>query len=776
MYFFRLHLLVGIFLLSISLPNYCFSEKDNIIQATVLSNYSLIQISPSQTATLKIGVLFNIPKGWHIYWKNSGDSGLPTTLEFELPDSWIMSEIKYPVPYSFKERGGIKTIGYEDEVLIFADFHPPQVELLKTEKSIFNVKANWLACKDSCIPENMQDVISIELSARTNSLWSSSAQVFDKYESLVPKSINVQHAINDVFLSFFEYKPIYTEFNHLKPEVLTLYFKLNSFVKPISIATNIQFFPDKQENVIYDSLSVSSAYIENKNQAVLRMPIIPQNKQDTLVNISGIFVLSKELFNTKQDIAIEWRTDPDWKLNTPSSANSLSFAEPFYPLIFRTKTYVEDSSILAIKTESYTNLDYINKALIFILAMLFAFLGGLVLNFMPCVLPVIAVKVYSLLNEAQRQNSSPVKSSLAYALGIIASMLTLAISLIIARSYYNFDPVWGIQFQSSIFIFTISFILFVFALGLFDLYTISIPNIALFQNKVFSVKTPLYRNFFEGILTTALSTPCSAPFLGTALVFAFAQSNLIILSSFFFIGLGLSLPYVLLASNPKLLKFLPKSGEWMIKLKQFFGFMLLATVLWLLNLIEWVTQTIIIEALGLFLTFVFAVWIYKLAEISKNKTAYLLCSLISLMLIIYSTALFFNTKLDETSEASQNTIAWKEYSETSLLEASANKQAVFIDFTAKWCLTCKANELLVIETKEVQEEIKKHKILALKADLTNGSQTATEALKRFGGGAVPYYVIIPADQTLNPIVLPTILTKDSLLRTLREKASALVQR
>ena len=276
------------------------------------------------------------------------------------------------------------------------------------------------------------------------------------------------------------------------------------------------------------------------------------------------------------------------------------------------------------------------------------------------------------------------------------------------------------------------------------------------------MQNSFWKQFLDGVLTTALATPCTAPFLGSALAFAFTSSAPIILAVFIAIGLGLATPFVVFAMSPKLMSLLPKPGNWMFAFKQFLGFLLLGTVVWLLSVLHGLTGKGAIWALLLLLIVAFSLWLHSKVKDLKTPIGVLL-----VLACATGTAANWD-KLTTIATAQVVTqsklIAWKAYSKDLVQEATRNKQAIFIEFTADWCVTCKANENLVIETKEVADVIKARNILPLMADWTTGSDLITEALNEYGGNAVPHYVVINPTGEIE--VLPPLLTKGSLVEAL----------
>lgn len=410
-----------------------------------------------------------------------------------------------------------------------------------------------------------------------------------------------------------------------------------------------------------------------------------------------------------------------------------------------------------------------------------AFLGGLILNIMPCVLPVIAIKVMSFFEQAEEKPARVKLLGLTFSLGIILSFLSLALVVALVKSAGQAVG-WGFQFQYPLFVLVMSAVVLVFALSLFGLFYV---NISVGQNELNKLSSgdTLVGTFFKGVLATLLSTPCTAPFLGVALGFAFAQSNAIVALIFFVSGLGMASPYLLLTINPGWLKFLPKPGLWMDKFKQSMGFVLLATLVWLNNnmavqvgpaVIGWLNYWLVGLA---FSAWIIANYIDLTTETPRKIKIWSIAILFMLMsswLCIFSQrdvmlaltpGAGFNYKSDTTGGEG---LGFAPFTVDALnKELNANK-TVLLDFTANWCLTCKVNEATVINNQAVKDTIKSLKVVTMKADWTNQDPDITKLLAKFGRSGVPLYVIYPAGKPSEPIVLPEVITVDMVVEKLKE--------
>ena len=407
--------------------------------------------------------------------------------------------------------------------------------------------------------------------------------------------------------------------------------------------------------------------------------------------------------------------------------------------------------------------------------LLFGFLGGFILNLMPCVLPVISLKVFGFMRQAGESRASILKHGFAFVAGIFVWFLGLA-AVIIALKAAGSEVTWAFQFQNPWFNYAIGAVVFLFALNLFGVFEIVLPGRAASGIAEASGHGGLAGSFAQGILATLLATPCTAPFLGTALGFAFSQTPAVIIAMFASIAAGMGFPYVLLSAQPGWMKFLPKPGAWMERLKQFMGFPLLATLLWLLYVIGQQRGTdAVIWAAASYLFLGLAAWLYGsfLGPLSSPRARGLSILGIFLSLLAglgyFAGTLFAKSAGAEPAKhgsSSADGIAWVPYSEAELQRLLSENKPVFLDFTADWCLTCKFNERTAINTQAVREAFDKLGIVPMKADWTNSNPEITRALARFDRVGVPFYLFFAPGKADKPVILPELLTEQIVLRAI----------
>jgi thiol:disulfide interchange protein len=394
-------------------------------------------------------------------------------------------------------------------------------------------------------------------------------------------------------------------------------------------------------------------------------------------------------------------------------------------------------------------------------AVAFALIGGLILNVMPCVLPVISLKIFGFVSEAGERPDKAFKLALVFSAGIVSCFAVLAAIVTFFRAI-GAEVGWGFQFQDYRFVLAIACLVFAFALNLFGVFELTVSARATGGLAKLAAGHGYGGAFFQGAFATILATPCTAPFLGTASAFAFTQPAWATFLIFFSIGIGMALPYLLLAIHPKWLRYLPKPGQWMVHLKQVLGFLLLATLLWL----SWIIGRLrgadgMVELGGLLLIIGILAWIKGSfwTPVSSGRSRVLAALAMVAVLVLAIGSYFFVTAPSE--------IPWQAFSQQSLDSALQSGRPIFVDFTADWCITCKANERFALDSTAVRQAFAQHQVLVLRADWTHGDPEITQILKDHGRAGVPMYLFYPGGKERPPVVLPELISSQSVLDAMK---------
>jgi thiol:disulfide interchange protein DsbD len=408
--------------------------------------------------------------------------------------------------------------------------------------------------------------------------------------------------------------------------------------------------------------------------------------------------------------------------------------------------------------------------------MLLAMLGGLLLNLMPCVFPVLSLKLASLARMSGDSPKKMLQHGLCYTAGIATTMALLT-TIVLGLRAAGEQVGWGFQFQNPWFIVFLACVVTVFAANLLGAFELSTPQLHDATNKL--PDHPLWHSFAEGLLCVLLATPCSAPFMGTAVGFALSADALTILLIFQALGLGLASPFLILTAAPAWRRLLPKPGPWFDTLRQALAFSMLATACWLL----WIFgQTQGVDGMTrLLITLVIlaaASWLWGLSQLATPKKK---IALISTALIISSTSLLFI--LDVQREPSAQDIAattthtsggitWQPFSPEAVQTALDAGHPVFLDFTADWCITCKVNERGPLSSQAVIDAFAQANVVTLKADWTRRDEQIRAILASFGRGGVPMYLMYSPKRPEQPQLLPELLTPSILLQATRDATSS----
>ena len=665
--------------------------------------------------TVLAAVPLRMEPRWHIYWRNPGASGMATKIEWQLPAGVTAGAIQWPVPEKLPDED-LTTYIYTNEAVLLVPLKLSGD--LRPGPLDLKATVSWLECDVQCVPGSAEVQATLKIGNETEP--SKDADLLRAWQTKLPKNgeaISAHAWWEDAAAGNSRY----------------LLLEWSS----ATTASEADFFPDESES--YEVQPATKRVPGEPGKIRLRKEVKklagdwPQQVSGVLIQQSGPARLAYEV-----NLPIESSTTATSANAGPASATGL-----VAPSLWK--------------------------------MLLYAFLGGLILNVMPCVLPVMALKILGFVGQAKDEPRQVRDLGLIYALGVLMSFLILA-ALVIGVKAAGHKAGWGMQFGNPQFLVLLTALVTLVALNLFGVFEINPGARVMDAAGTLASKHGPAGAFFNGVLATILATPCTAPFLGAALGFAFTQPAGIIVMMFVVVALGLACPYVILSWQPAWLKFLPKPGAWMERFKVAMGFPMLATAVWLFSLIPlhygkralWLGLFLVILAL--------ATWIY--GEFVQRGRAHrglglsvALALLVGGFLYAVECQLRWRSPVPDTSLAgslkeSPDGIDWQRWSPTAVTQARAQGRPVFVDFTADWCLTCQANKRIAIDIPSVRAKLKEVNAASLLGDYTRLPDDITTELNRYGRAGVPLVLVYSKNPNEPPQVLPEALTPGVVLAAL----------
>lgn len=708
------------FFLSLSLASLTACQRSDSVsaphlEATLIADQD--SISPGSTFTL--GVNFVLEPGWHIYWKNPGDSGLPPKFSWTTSPGVSVSDPIWPYPHRIA-TGPLVNYGYGN---VLIPFQARVAQTAKTGTASVTATLEWLVCREECLPGEGAITIQLPIKKET-ALPSAHAKAFERAFAEVPSPLErVSIAIEE-------------QTDRL---ILALIPLGNGF-----LPSSATFFPEDRR-----ILSNSAEQVVTRDGDVLRITLARDTShQESISRLRGVLVSPQGWLPSGSPIAVSIDTNP----NAPTSPT----------------TSTKDSPTPSSESESVARIGFFT-------ALISALIGGLLLNIMPCVFPVLSIKILGFVEQAGHNPRETRNHGIAFSLGVIVSFWVVAIVLYALRAGGE-QLGWGFQLQSPTFV--VAMMITFLAIGLLFLSEITIgQQIQTLAGRA-RIPTSLLGSFLNGALATAVATPCTAPYMSTALAATLAMPTAVSFIIFTALGIGMSAPYLLLSYRPHLLTYLPKPGEWMVAFKQLMAFPLFASVVWLTRVfmrqmgLEPPALTVITTALWGLLGVAFAFWLYIRASRMQQSSLLkrtLLMGAFALGAVSAYSALPSQEAIDDSRSKAcspsgtivpftdSHGLLWESFSEERVAKVLAQGRPVYIDFTAEWCITCQVNERIVFGSEDVRDLLIKKNVTLFKADWTSKNPAITNALRRFGRSGVPLNVIISSPGS-EPIILPNILT------------------
>lgn len=615
--------------------------------AEIISPVTATGTGDSVPAALRVRMDGN----WKIYWRTPGDAGLPPEFSWTGSDNLKDVTVAWPVPHRFSTFD-IDNIGYKHEAVF-----PLDIALHNAGEALaVKLKLDLLVCDDICVPETHN--ITFDLPAG-DAAPSAHAEDFARAKSALPIAAHDGARFDTVWMDYDSGNQAF------------MVVEMTVADKP---GKDLDIFIEHPAAVVFGKPATTHDAMTGK--LVLRAPV---HSSETLEKL---------------------KTDLSTGTLALTYTDGASGVEGALPLSARPAgAPVAPSAGVA---DTLAAFDY--KLL------LLALLGGLILNLMPCVLPVLSLKILSVVSHGGKDSRGVIfKNFMASAAGIIFSFWVIAAALVMMKSAGETIG-WGIQFQHPGFLVFLTVVVLLFAANMWGLFEIPLPRFIARHATPKSADEPtLAGHFLTGAFATLLATPCTAPFLGTAVGFALARGAFEIFTIFTFLGIGLALPYILLAVSPRVFKYMPRPGAWMVRLRKILALALVATAVWLASILVTITTT---------------------PALAKG---------------------------------------WEKFDQARIESEVAAGRTVFVDVTADWCLTCKANKRFVLDRAEVQMELSAENVVRLQADWTQRDETIAAYLQSYGKYGIPFNIVYgPA--VPQGIVLPELLTQDAVIHALSEAA------
>ncbi|PCI38311.1 MAG: hypothetical protein COB46_11695 [Rhodospirillaceae bacterium] len=664
------------------------------------------------TPQITLGLHFQINDHWKIYWRSPGDAGFPPSVEVAGSNNVDRAEIKWPLPERFSILG-FETLGYTDETVL------PLVVTLKNpgEATLIKAQVSYLACAEVCIPYDAE--LSITLPAGDASP-SGEAHLINRYQVQVPTAGPAMGlSLQDV-----QFKA-----DGEKSDAGTLMITALSnapFVEP-------DIFVEGSEMLAFGAPEVSVS----TDGALALMEI----------HVEGLTFLKKPF------------TDIPLTLTLSDSSRSAEFTGA--------EATIATADMLALADKLPQDRTSQGPSILVMLGL--ALLGGVILNLMPCVLPVLSIKLLGVVSHGGGHTRTVRLNFLASSAGIISSFIALAVVLITLKSA-GVAIGWGIQFQHPWFLVAMAMVVTLFACNLWGFFEVHLPEAVAEIGAQETHVHGLGGHFMTGVFATLLATPCSAPFLGTAVGFALARGTSEILMIFAALGVGLALPYLLVAAYPKFATKMPKPGRWMVILRRVLGFALAGTAAWLVSILAVQVSDIAAIFIGIIMVTVAAMlYIHKRLHRRYGKLDWIAVAILAV----------FAFSVPDTVGNGPNTETvkldglWQTFDEREIHTLVKDNRVIFVDVTAKWCITCQVNKALVLSKGEVYTRLNGPDVTPMQADWTKPSEVISRYLASFGRYGIPFNAVYGPGAP-NGIALPELLSQDIVIEAM-DKAAQITQ-
>jgi len=703
--------LVSIFLLVASFSAIAEPVRTAHSYVELISEYSHIE---SNANPFELGINLSPDAGWHAYWINPGDAGKEPAAEWKFPsDGWEASPFAFPPP-SVIPYDTLITYGYDESILLQTTITPPSnLGMLDSANIVVNL--NWVVCDDEyCVPESTQLSINLPISSDKPTPRSQSQFNEARAKLAEKQDWDARYFVNGDVVEF-----------RIVPADKTQTF------------TNPYLFVAHHDLVQYDQQSASQ-FAEGL-----------------------FFTMSAHRWAERVDSTFGIVTYTDRSENQQAVEISLTKDDGSFVSIPVSQMAAQDISRYFSITSPQT----------LIAAILAAFVGGILLNLMPCVFPILSLKAIHVVERAESAPAANRMSGLMYTAGILVAFLIIGVALLTIRAT-GMGVGWGFQLQSSITNVVLALLMVAIGLNLLGVYEIGTKLMGVGAN--ISAASDNSQNFLVGLLAVVVATPCVTPFMAPAIGWAFTQPAYSALTTLMALGLGLALPYLLICYVPFLAKILPRPGNWMSVFRQLMAYPMLLTAIWLFWVVgRQLGATSMAMALVAAVALAFTLWGYGQGAISKLKWSWYSLAFVGLAATVALVVTVENYQdsgdmVAASSEQNGHGLV-ESFDETQLQGYIAANQPSFVYFTADWCITCKVNERVALSTDEVTSYFEENNIKVIEADWTKQDATITKWLELYERVGVPMYLYFPSGSTdTNATVLPQILYPDLVIQLVEE--------
>ncbi len=657
---------------------------------------------------LALGVQLVMEEGWHSYWENPGDAGEPTEIAWRLPSGFTVSEVQWPIPEKI-DGGPLRSYGYSDEVVLLAEVTPPD-DLVPGSTAELAATASWLICADVCL--FAEEEVALSLPVRSSpAMVAAPPAAIERARARVPVALPGWRVEAKAYANSFAL----------------------SILPPVGTVADLEdayFFP--ADLMVLEHAAAQP--VTRDGDTFLMALQQSKYAEGTPTRLRGVLVAG-----------------PGRVLDADRQYRALAVDVP-----------LEAGAVAADQSAG-------SGPLPLLVVLLLALGGGLLLNLMPCVFPILSIKVLGFVQYGRLEAAQVRRHGLTFALGVIVSFLVLAAALLMLRAAGN-QVGWGFQLQSPSFVAGMAFLFFAFGLSLLGVFELgaSAPRWAA---GALGNGAGYRRSFLDGALATLVATPCTAPFMGAALGAAIVMPTAIALLVFAFLGIGMALPYIVLTWVPGLMAKLPRPGPWMVTLKHALAFPMIATSIWL----AWVlgnqvgVDGMALLLVGLLLLGV-ALWVLgRWPGVRVSGRVRIVTRIAAgLAFVMAFTAAYQGVQLPAAPASGLTTSdqQWQPFSAASVDALSAEGRPVFVDFTAAWCLTCQVNKRTTLGSSAVRAAFAEKGVTLMRADWTSRNDAITRALASHGRNGVPLYVLYPGGDG-EPALLPEVLTESIVLSALK---------